>query len=145
MDPRRIFFGIAPGRAVENQAGTVSVRGFARYNVAVAFVIRDFQPEDFEILWRLDQECFPPGVAYSQQELRAYMRRRGAFTLVATESAKGKVAGFIVVHDGPTGHVITIDVEAQARRSGVGSQLLRAAEDRLRAERSPRRGAGNRR
>ena len=35
---------------------------------------------------------------------------------------------------GPTGHVITIDVDHGARRSGVGSLLLRAAEDRLRAE-----------
>jgi len=45
----------------------------------------------------------------------------------------GKIAGFIVVHNGPTGHIITIDVMASARRSGAGSLLLQAAEDRLRA------------
>ena len=45
------------------------------------------------------------------------------------------IAGFIVAepeHHG-SGHVITIDVIATARRSGVGSLLLRSAEDRLRA------------
>jgi ribosomal-protein-alanine N-acetyltransferase len=106
----------------------------ARYNVGVAFVIRDFKPADFETLWRMDQECFPPGISYSKQELKHYIARRGAFTLVAGDSDEGNAVGFIVVHDGATGHVITIDVIAAARRSGVGSLLLRAAEDRLRAE-----------
>ncbi|MGO9084857.1 MAG: GNAT family N-acetyltransferase [Candidatus Sulfotelmatobacter sp.] len=120
----------------------VSSRRFhpARYNVLVPFVIRDFRPEDFETLWRIDQECFPPGIAYSQQELRVYVRRRGSFTLVAreaateaaTEPAGGKIVGFIVAYGGLTGHIITIDVIAAARRSGVGSLLLTAAEGRLR-------------
>jgi ribosomal-protein-alanine N-acetyltransferase len=99
----------------------------------VAFVIRDFQPEDFETLWRMDQECFPPGISYSKQELKAYIRRRGSFTLVARAVDENNPLGFIVVHDGSAGHVITIDVDAKARRAGVGSSLLRAAEDRLRA------------
>lgn len=110
----------------------------ARYNVAVPFVIRDFRLEDFETLWRVDQECFPPGISYSRQELKSYVRRQGSSTLVATDDdltgpGHGKIAGFIVAHHGATGHIITIDVLAAARRSGVGSLLLRAAEDRLRA------------
>jgi ribosomal-protein-alanine N-acetyltransferase len=99
----------------------------------VAFVIREFKPEDFNTLWRMDQECFPPGIAYSKQELKVYVHHKGSFTLVAADEENGGVAGFIVVHEGPTGHVITIDVRAAARRSGVGSLLLQAAEDRLRA------------
>jgi ribosomal-protein-alanine N-acetyltransferase len=111
----------------------------------VSFVIREFKPADFETLWRMDQECFPPGIAYSKQELKAYVRHRGAFTLVAVDAGKakaagtdarkeaGQAAGFIVVHGGPAGHVITIDVVVAARRLGVGSLLLQAAEDRLRA------------
>ena len=103
----------------------------ARYNGGVPFAIRDFEPEDFETLWRMDQECFPPGIAYSRQDLKVYMRRRGSFTLVAT-AEDGTIAGFLVAYGGLTGHVITIDVGESARRSGVGSLLLRAAEDRLR-------------
>ena len=115
-----------------------------RYNVGVAFILResklgnfrlrDFTPEDFETLWRLDQNCFPPGISYSKTELRSYIRRPGSFTLVATDADQGTVAGFIVVQDGATGHVITIDVDPSARRAGVGSLLLQAAEDRLRSE-----------
>jgi [ribosomal protein S18]-alanine N-acetyltransferase len=87
----------------------------------------------------MDQECFPPGIAYSKQELKAYLHDRRAFALVAAEDAEneerkgGRAAGFIVIHAGPTGHVVTIDVIEAARRLGLGSLLLRAAEERLRA------------
>jgi ribosomal-protein-alanine N-acetyltransferase len=103
------------------------------YNGAVPFAIRDFMPEDFETLWQIDQQCFPPGISYSRQELKAYMRRRDSFTLVAAGRDDATVGGFIVAYGGPIAHIITIDVVAGARRSGVGSLLLRAAEDRLRA------------
>lgn len=101
------------------------------YNSAVPFAIRDFKPDDFDTLWRIDQECFPAGIAYSQAELKAYLRHRGAITLVAAEGEG--IGGFIVAHSGLAGHVVTIDVIAAARRSGVGSLLLREAEDRLKA------------
>lgn len=95
-------------------------------------MIREFNADDFETLWRIDQECFAPGIAYSKPELRAYIRHRGAFTLVA-HGERG-VGGFIVAHQGATGgHIVTIDVVASDRRSGLGSLLLQAAEARLRA------------
>jgi len=106
-----------------------------RYNGAVSFVIREFLPADFETLWRLDQECFPPGISYSRQELKFYMRRKRSFTLVAEadgETGHAPIGGFIIAYGGVTGHIITIDVTAKLRRSGLGSQLLKAAEDRLR-------------
>ena len=121
------------------------------YNGGVEFTLRDFRREDFDTLWRIDQECFLPGISYSQLELAAYIRRWGSFTLVA-ESTGRKVngmsrdgrreaepstvtLGFIVAEAGRrgTGHIITIDVLPAARRFGVGSKLLSAAEDRLRA------------
>lgn len=102
-----------------------------KYNGGVPFTIRDPKPEDFDTLWRIDQECFPPGISYSRQELRAYVKHRGAFTLVA-EAARAEIWGFLVAHGGPTGHIVTIDVTLKARRSGVGSLLLQKAEERLR-------------
>jgi ribosomal-protein-alanine N-acetyltransferase len=118
------------------------------------FQIRDYQPTDFDALWRIDQTCFSPGISYSKTELRLYMRRRGSFTLIAEKVAgkapvdpnSGKrkkssdvtlldsdIAGFIVAEAGNrgSGHIITIDVVAAVRRFGVGSMLLKAAEDRI--------------
>jgi len=102
------------------------------YNVAVPFVVRDFKAEDFDLLWRMDQECFAPGISYSKEELKSYIRHRGSFTLVAADVIEGEIQGFIIGHCVTTGHIITIDVSPEARRSGVGSLLLRAAEDRMR-------------
>jgi [ribosomal protein S18]-alanine N-acetyltransferase len=108
---------------------------------AVAFTLRVASPDDLETLWRIDQQCFPAGISYSPEELKFFMRRRGAFTLVAfnpisidqsAPEAHDKIAGFIIADAGRIGHIITIDVVASARRSGVGSQLLCAAEERLR-------------
>jgi [ribosomal protein S18]-alanine N-acetyltransferase len=125
------------------------------------FEVRDFQPADFDTLWRIDQECFPPGISYSRTELKVYLRRRGAFALVAvstpeqnTDAARtrsretqmghssdsagdtdssGRIAGFIVAEvERGAGHIITIDVVASARRHGIGSLLLGSAEERLR-------------
>jgi ribosomal-protein-alanine N-acetyltransferase len=94
--------------------------------------LRDHHPADFEALWALDQMCFPRGIAYSRRELRDFLALPGAFALLA--EAAGSLAGFILatVRD-DSGYLITIDVHPQHRRSGLGSRLLTAAEDRLRA------------
>jgi len=119
------------------------------YNQPVEFVLRDFRKEKFEALWRIDQQCFAPGISYSRLELATYLQRPGAFALVADspsgESSASKemwkkgqsaatIVGFIVAELGSrgVGHIITIDVLPQARGLGAGSLLLRAAEDRLR-------------
>ena len=114
-------------------------------------ILTNFRRTDFETLWTIDQQCFPAGIAYSRRELNAYMRHSGSFTLVA-EAAQAKrtsllatgarrmiptrlIVGFLVAAASRrgVGHVMTIDVLPAARRSGVGSKLLSAAEDRMRA------------
>jgi ribosomal-protein-alanine N-acetyltransferase len=121
------------------------LRETPRYNDPVTFTIRDFQPADFDALWQIDQNCFPPGISYSRAELSYYIRRRASFTFLAvpaatidpdsqkpTTTANIPIAGFIVAEAvRASGHIITIDVIAAARRSGVGSLLLHAAENRL--------------
>lgn len=100
------------------------------YNIPVKFHLREFRAEDFDTLWKIDQLCFSPGIAYSRMELKFYMKRRGSFTLVAVTEDAPSLAGFIVAEAGRkhSGHIITIDVLPEARRFRVGSELLKAAE-----------------
>jgi [ribosomal protein S18]-alanine N-acetyltransferase len=119
----------------------------------VPVAIRPYRPEDFRILWEIDQACFPPGISYSQFELRSYIRRASAFALVAEEQASDQIAGekpvvsraseeaessritgFLVAERTPRGrgHIITIDVREHGRRRGFGSALLHAAEEQFR-------------
>jgi ribosomal-protein-alanine N-acetyltransferase len=102
-----------------------------RYNGRMA-PLRDHQPADLDALWALDQLCFPRGIAYSRRELRDFLALPDAFALIAEDA--GAIAGFIVatvLED--AGYIITIDVHPDHRRSGLGSRLLAAAEERLRA------------
>jgi [ribosomal protein S18]-alanine N-acetyltransferase len=107
------------------------------YNVPVDYSLRDFHNSDFETLWRIDQQCFAPGISYSQPELAAYIRLLNSFTLVAesSNSDQPRIIGFLVANTNRRrqGHIITLDVLPDARRFGVGSKLLSAAEDRLRS------------
>lgn len=110
----------------------------------MTFALRNYRPEDFETLLAIDQSCFTPEIAYSAFELKTYIKRKNSFTLVAeaidsqTSQQSGTanarpIIGFIVAeHSRGVGHIITIDVRAEARRHRVGSMLLDAAEERLR-------------
>ncbi len=100
--------------------------------------LRDFRQGEFQRLWQLDQECFPRGIAYTQRELKHYMEAPGTFTIVAEANATKApaIAGFLVGqrHKRGLGHVVTIDVNPNFRREGVGSLLMQAAEQRLQDE-----------
>ena len=96
--------------------------------------IRAFQPEDLEGLYRLDQSCYPPGIAYSRYALREFLSAPGARAWVAEEEET--LVAFIIVRQtgGARGHIITLDVREDRRRRGIGTELLRAAEAWLAAQ-----------
>lgn len=96
-------------------------------------IIRDYNPNDFETLYRIDNVCFPKGIAYTRLELKFYIAFRRSLTLVAENSYAKEVLGFIIAckEQDKIGHIITIDVMPEHRRKQVGSQLLMAAEREL--------------
>jgi ribosomal-protein-alanine N-acetyltransferase len=100
-------------------------------------LLREYRGSDFEHLWKLDQECFAPGIAYSRSDLRAFLSDKTAETIVAER--EGHIVGFVLGRR-PTrsdGHVITLDVAASVRRHGLGRQLLAELESRFRAAGAP--------
>jgi [ribosomal protein S18]-alanine N-acetyltransferase len=99
--------------------------------VSVKFALRRYDSSDFDALYGLDRACYPPGIAYSRNEIRWSLKQPGAICIVA-ENARGEINAFILVEaEGPIGHVITLDVAAENRRFGLGTKLTVAAENAL--------------
>ncbi|HEY4961851.1 MAG TPA: N-acetyltransferase [Terriglobales bacterium] len=103
----------------------------------VDFVIRDYRAADFDRLWRIDQLCFPPGIAYTQMDLTGFITRRKAITLVAEFAAgsgfAGGIAGFAVAQPiRKIGRILTLDIVPEARRFGLATRLMQECEERLR-------------
>ena len=91
--------------------------------------IRPFHSTDLDALYKIDQECFPPGVSYSRSELSRFISHRQAKTWVALSDEK--TVGFVVMGREPqqVGHVVTIDVVADSRGAGIGAALMLVAEE----------------
>jgi ribosomal protein S18 acetylase RimI-like enzyme len=99
------------------------------YQRVKPFRLRDYRSEDFDELCRIDRLCFEREVAYTAEEMAAFLGAPGAVALVA-EDARGRVAAFLVAH---RGRIITVDVAPGRRRRGLGAALIRLCERRLRA------------
>ena len=110
---------------------------------AATYRLRDYRPADLRRLWEIDQQCFAPGISYSQRELAHYIAKGRGFTVVAETAAPAenetpgppRIVGFLVGHILPRaiGHIVTIDVLPEARRAGIGSVLMEDCETRFRA------------
>jgi len=92
--------------------------------------LRPFSPTDFDRLYEIDQACYPSGIAYSKRTLRWFLHQPASMCYVAAEG--DEIIGFIIAEwDASHGHIITLDVTENHRRSGVGSALLREVESSL--------------
>lgn len=99
------------------------------------WTLREVERRDFEALYELDQQCFEPGIAYSREEMTAFLTAPHSLALLA-ESTSGATIGLIVAEvrrkaEERVGHIVTIDVAAAMRRKGLGRALLFAVEKRL--------------
>ncbi len=73
-------------------------------------------------------------------DLNGFIMKRSAITLVGELQASDAgtdpgIAGFIVSHSirRQYGRILTLDILSEARRSGLATALMNAAEDRLRS------------
>ena len=112
---------------------------FASFAVKLLAVLtlREYRPLDFERLLEIDQACFVRGIAYTPTELHHFLNLKSAVRIVG--EVEGYIKGFIIADkfrprrsDQSMGQIITIDVLEEARRSGLGSRLMTAAEEELR-------------
>jgi [ribosomal protein S18]-alanine N-acetyltransferase len=97
----------------------------------VRVTLREYTPNDFEAIWKLDQICFAENIAYSRDEMRMYLALRSSFCIIA--EVDGTLAGFTIMDHRPSrpGYMVTIDVAPEMRRYGVATALLQEVETRL--------------
>jgi [ribosomal protein S18]-alanine N-acetyltransferase len=96
--------------------------------------IRDFRTEDLKELYRIDQICFPPDIAFSQMEIYFYAKQPGGIARIAER--QGRILGFVLAHreNRSSAHVLTLDVVPNVRRSGVGTALMNWLHEELRKQ-----------
>ena len=101
--------------------------------------LREYRAEDFPRLLEIDEACFIEGIAYSARELRHFLGRSSATKIIGEIGET--IKGFIIADryrprrsEEMLGHIIPIDVLPEARRTGLGSRLISAAEDKLRVQ-----------
>jgi ribosomal-protein-alanine N-acetyltransferase len=96
-------------------------------------LVRNAASADFPTLLKIDKASFPPGIAYDFVELSYFMRRKGARTLVA--EVDGDIVGFLlleIMSRRKAATLVTIDIRAEHRRKGYGTELLARSEQILR-------------
>lgn len=98
--------------------------------------LRSYKETDFPRLMEIDHACFVEGIAYPEDEMRYFLDRRSAITLVAEND--GNVQGFVIADRFRSrrgahgmGRIITIDVAPDGQRNGVGTLLLTGMEEAL--------------
>lgn len=92
---------------------------------------RELVRADVAQIYALDQRCFPEGIAYTAGEVAAYLRMPGFHQ--GCERAGRLIAVLLSTLAKLRGHVITVDVAPEARREGIGQELMRHAEAYYRA------------
>ena len=108
------------------------------------FEFRDIKPEEAEQAVAIEQICFPPNEACSEQHMRERMRKAPHLFLAAVDKETGRIAGFLNgiatnedsfrdefftdadLHD-PNGKnimLVGLDVLPEYRRQGLGRELV---------------------
>jgi ribosomal protein S18 acetylase RimI-like enzyme len=110
--------------------------------------LRGYRSGDLEAMVWLDEACFSAAFRFDRRTMRQFAEARRAIVVIAEDSlvsledrrADGMAGfvGFIVVHlEGSAreryGYIVSIDVAPELRRAGLGGQLLKQAEEQVRA------------
>ena len=83
---------------------------------------------DLPSLTSLDARCFAGDIRYSADVLAFFVRGKNSRTIVALR--EGEIAGFAsaVIRSARGAHMVTVEVDPSARRSGIALTLLAELE-----------------
>jgi ribosomal-protein-alanine N-acetyltransferase len=94
-------------------------------------IFRPLTEKDLIEAYRLDQLCYEQGISYSLQTIFLFFYYFDQISYVV--EVEDRLAGFIMTNmiKKNKAHIITLDIHADFRRKGLGSQLLIMAEEQL--------------
>lgn len=94
-------------------------------------VLREIRRSDREAMYRLDHRCFEPGVAFTRAQIQTFLALESLEAVGA--EAGGKLIGFAIgyLRRPGLGGVLTLDVDPERRRGGVGRALFQELLARL--------------
>ena len=86
--------------------------------------LRDVRRQDLEAMYRLDQRCFEPGIAFTRAQIAAFFDLESLQGVSA--EVEGRLAGFAIgyLRRPGLGGVLTLDVDPGQRRRGLGRALF---------------------
>ncbi|MGH9369227.1 MAG: GNAT family N-acetyltransferase [Thermoanaerobaculia bacterium] len=89
-----------------------------------SFTLRDLRRSDREAMYRLDHRCFEPGIAFTRAQIETFLGLESLEGVVA--ETRGKLVGFAIgyLRRPALGGVLTLDVDPDHRRGGVGRALF---------------------
>ncbi|HPM76984.1 MAG TPA: GNAT family N-acetyltransferase [bacterium] len=93
--------------------------------------LRQALPDDAPVCHRLDHACFPPEVAYDEDGFVELCEMAPVYWIA---EHRGRMVGFVAADlDQANNHalIITLDVDPDCRRRGIGSALMEKAESEI--------------
>ena len=95
-------------------------------------LLRDCRTSDVPRMHEIDHLCFERDIAYTRSEIFFCLRHPKSISKAAERT--GEMVAFALgrTERGGFGHVITLDVIAEARRCGIGRALLGQLHDGFR-------------
>lgn len=90
-------------------------------------IYRPYTPEDFDQLYALEERCFEQPFRFTRRAMQAFVQHPHSATWIAEED--GQMAGFAIVEwrarkGESRAYIQTIEVAPEARRRGIGLELL---------------------
>lgn len=106
--------------------------------VTERLTIREFQADDIDGLFFLEQQCYPAPLAMSYPQLRALLKEPGiaALVIVGEDGGRPRMVGALTVKPEPAQSrlvVVSLMVDPEYRRAGLGRRLAERARRAARA------------
>jgi len=101
--------------------------------VGARYDIRPLTISHLDDCWRLDQQCFVDGEAYSRETFEYLLTAPESVSYRAATSS-GAMVGFVIglIEPDHTGHITTVGVAPEHRRRHLGQRLMAEVENGFR-------------